>query len=59
MKKNKPEIVEQFSQKLPRGFLGKAEELIPMILLLCSEDASMMGGCMVPMDAGQGNSYLM
>ncbi len=59
LEKNKPEVVQQFiKDRLPRGFLGKAEELLPMILLLCSDSASMMGGCLVPIDAGEGRSYL-
>ena len=37
--------------------MGDTEELIPMLNLLCSEDASMMGGCMVPIDAGEGKAY--
>lgn len=54
-----PEVVKEFiKERLPRGFLGKAEELIPMILLLCSDTASMMSGCLVPMDAGEGRGYL-
>ena len=58
LKAQKPEVVEDFiKERLPRGFLGKAEELIPMILLLCSDAASMMGGCLVPIDAGEGRSY--
>ena len=44
-------------ERLPRKYLGKAEELIPMILLLCSDAASMMGGCLVPIDAGEGMAY--
>ena len=55
----KPEVVKQFiEERLPRKFLGRAEELIPMILLLCSDTASMMGGCLVPVDAGEGKAYL-
>jgi len=54
-----PDVVKKFvDERLPRKFLGKAEELIPMILLLCSDAASMMGGCLVPIDAGEGRSYL-
>jgi len=53
-----PEIVKKFiEERLPRKFLGRAEELIPMILLLCSDAASMMGGCLVPIDAGEGRTY--
>lgn len=59
LKASKPEVVEQFiEERLPRKFLGRAEELIPMILFLCSDAASMMGGCLVPIDAGEGKAYL-
>ena len=58
LEEKKPAVVKQFiEERLPRGFLGKGEELIPMIRLLCSEDASMMAGCLVPIDAGEGLSY--
>lgn len=59
LKTNKPEVVDKFiKERLPRGFLGNSEELIPMILLLCSGAASMMAGCMVPIDAGEGKAYV-
>lgn len=55
----KPEVVKKWiEEQLPRGFMGRAEELIPFLLLLCSDAASMMGGCLIPIDAGQGRSYL-
>ncbi|MBI4232672.1 SDR family oxidoreductase [Candidatus Peregrinibacteria bacterium] len=55
----RPEVVKQFiEERLPRKFLGRAEELIPIILLLCSDAASMMGGCLIPIDAGEGKAYL-
>ncbi|OGH56631.1 MAG: hypothetical protein A3G34_09240 [Candidatus Lindowbacteria bacterium RIFCSPLOWO2_12_FULL_62_27] len=54
-----PEVVSRFvAERLPRGFLGKAEELIPLVMLLCSDAASMMGGCLVPIDAGEGKGYV-
>lgn len=54
----KPEAMEKFiRERLPRKRIGRAEELIPMILLLCSDAASMMAGCLVPMDAGEGKTY--
>jgi hypothetical protein len=37
--------------------MGQAEELIPILKYLTSEDASMMGGCVVPIDAGEGHYY--
>lgn len=59
LKLEKPEVVNKWiEEQLPRGFMGRAEELIPLLLVLCSDAASMMGGCLVPIDAGQGRSYL-
>ena len=59
LKDRDPEVVKKFiEERLPRKFLGRAEELIPLILLLCSDAASMMGGCLVPIDAGEGRTYL-
>ena len=43
--------------RLPRGVMGKVEEVIPMLLFLCSKHSEMMGGCLVPIDAGEGRSY--
>ena len=58
LKERKPEVVEKvIEDRIPRKFLGSAEELIPIILLLCSKQASMMSGCMVPIDAGEGRAY--
>jgi len=55
---NNPAAYRQFvEERLPRKVMGQAKELIPMLLMLCSEEASMMGGCMVPIDAGEGRSY--
>lgn len=54
-----PAAVQRFIQeRLPRGYLARAEEMIPLLLLLCSDAASMMGGCLVPVDAGEGRAYL-
>lgn len=59
LKTEKPDVFEDFvKERLPRGFMGHAEELIPILLLLCSDSASMMGGCLVPIDAGEGRSYI-
>ena len=53
-----PAAIKQFiEERLPRNFLGNGTEIIPMIKLLCSDDASMMAGCLVPMDAGEGKAY--
>lgn len=59
LEKNNPEAYRLFIQeRLPRKKMGMAEELIPLILFLCSTAASMMGGCLVPIDAGEGKAYL-
>lgn len=59
LEKTKPDIYKKFiEERLPRRVMGTAEELVPMILLLCSDAASMMGGCLVPIDAGEGKAYV-
>jgi len=53
-----PEFYQKFiDQRLPRGYMGEASELMELIRFLSSSQASMMGGCMVPIDAGEGLSY--
>ena len=49
--------LEFANKRLPRGFMGRAEELVPLIRLLTSPEGSMMGGCVVPIDAGEGRYY--
>lgn len=56
---NNPQAYGEFEGKrLPRGFMGKAEELVPLIKLLISTQGSMMGGAVVPIDAGEGRAYV-
>jgi len=58
LKAKSPDVVDRFiDERLPRGRLAEAEELIPLITFLCSDAASMMGGCLVPIDAGEGKTY--
>jgi len=58
LKKKNLVIYKKFiKNRLPRGVMGKAEEVIPMLLFLCSKHSRMMGGCLIPMDAGEGRSY--
>ncbi len=58
LKTNSPDVVDRFiEERLPRGRLAEAEELVPLIAFLCSDAASMMGGCLVPIDAGEGKTY--
>lgn len=45
-------------ERLPRRVMGNAQELIPMLMLLSSDNASMMGGCLVPIDGGEGRGYI-
>jgi 3-oxoacyl-[acyl-carrier protein] reductase len=59
LEENKPEVVKEFiNEKLPRGKIAGAEELIPLILLLAGGSASMMAGSCIPIDAGEGKSYV-
>lgn len=53
-----PEAYQNFVEdRLPRKSMGEASEIIPLLMLLCSDAASMMAGCMVPIDAGEGRAY--
>lgn len=53
-----PEAYREFEQeRLPRGHMGEAQELLPLIELLLSEKGSMMGGSVVQVDAGEGRAY--
>ncbi|MCG2661588.1 MAG: SDR family oxidoreductase [Kiritimatiellae bacterium] len=55
----KPEVVKKFiRERLPRQRLANAKELIPLLLFLCSDASSMMSGCLVPIDAGEGKAYV-
>lgn len=58
LKASKPEVYEKFiEERLPRKVMGDARELMPLIQLLLSDQASMMGGSMIPIDAGEGKAY--
>jgi len=56
-KKNMKDYKKFIKTRLPRGFMGVADEVLPMLLFLCSSHSSMMGGCLVPIDAGEGKTY--
>ena len=54
LRENNPEVYKNFVQeRLPRKRIGQANEIIPLLLYLSSEAASMMSGCCVPIDAGE------
>ena len=58
LEKNNPKAYQDFIEKrLPRGHMGEAEELLPIIDFLISHKASMMGGSVIPIDAGEGHYY--
>ena len=59
LKENKPEVYDSFiKQRLPRKKMGSVTEIIPLICLLASDAGSMMSGCCVPIDAGEGIAYI-
>ena len=59
LEESKPEVVKRFIQdNLPRNKIAETEEIIPLILFLASEGASMMAGACVPIDAGEGKAYI-
>ena len=56
---DKPEIVREVIEKnLPRKKIADADEILPLIFFLAGEAASMMSGCCVPIDGGEGKSYV-
>lgn len=58
MRLEKPEVYQKFiEERLPRKKIGEATELTPLLLFLCSPQAGMMAGCMVPCDGAEGRSY--
>jgi len=56
-KKNIKDYKKFIKTRLPRGLMGNVNEVLPMLLFLCTKHSSMMGGCLVPMDAGEGRAY--
>ena len=56
-KKNIKDYKKFIKTRLPRGLMGNVNEVLPMLLFLCSKHSSMMGGCLVPIDAGEGKAY--
>jgi len=55
LKANNPDAYKEFeTDRLPRGKVGRAEEVVPLIFFLAGEGAAMMGGSCVPIDAGEG-----
>lgn len=57
LEKNNVEAYRDFITRLPRGRMGEAEEMLPLIDLLISPSASMMSGSVIPIDAGEGIYY--
>lgn len=58
LQNNHPEAFRHFVEtRLPRGRVGEASELLPLVHLLSTKAASMMIGSMVSIDAGEGKGY--
>jgi len=54
-----PKMLEQWiADREPRKRLGVPEEIIPLMMFLASRKATMMAGCCVPIDAGEGLTYV-
>ena len=54
-----PELLAKLiAEKQPRGKMGDADEILPLIFFLVSRQATMMAGCCVPIDGGEGVAYL-
>ena len=58
LESNHPEVYRDFEKtRIPRGAFGRAEELLQLIGMLTGPEGSMMAGCVVPIDAGEGRYY--
>ena len=55
-----PETLQSvIAERQPRGRLGDARaEIVPLLLFLASRQATMMTGCCVPVDGGEGLTYV-
>ena len=56
-KKNLRDYKKFIKTRLPREIMADVNEVLPMLLFLCSKYSSMMGGCLVPIDAGESRAY--
>jgi len=56
-KRNLKDYNKFIQTRIPRGVMGSANDILPMLLFLCSRHSSMMGGCLVPIDGGEGKAY--
>ena len=51
-------VMDSFiAEKLPRGKMADAGEILPLLFLLTGPGASMMAGSCVPIDAGESHAY--
>lgn len=58
--KRNPELLKKIiEERQPKKKLSDAKEIIPMMLFLASRRATMMTGCCVPIDGGEGLTYIM
>lgn len=56
--KTRPEHAEKYlADRCPMGRFGRPEEVSPMVVLLCSEQASFCVGSIVPVEGGQARHY--
>jgi 3-oxoacyl-[acyl-carrier protein] reductase len=54
-----PKILDEWVEKhLPRKKLGEPDEIFPLLFFLASRGATMMAGCCVPIDGGEGVTYV-
>lgn len=56
--KNKLAYKKFINDRLPRKKMGNVNEILPLLMLLGTNFSDMMGGCMVPIDGGEGKSYI-
>ena len=58
LRKKNRNIYDKFIKtRLPRGKMGNINEILSVLIFLCSNHSSMMGGCLIPVDGGEGKAY--
>lgn len=57
--KERPKEVKEFiKRELPLGRFGTPEEVANLVVFICSERAGLINGACIPIDGGQGKSFI-
>lgn len=57
MRRERPAEFAALEESSPRGRMGKPEEVAPIVVFLCSEQAGHITGASIPVDGGESKSF--